>query len=120
MGKIIVIAIISVLGYQNQVAVLKYIGYLKDVSSVIQTYTEIDSFKAQLTEYANENEGRLPENLGEWLNQNFKSAQKNDMSLDHFGTPYQVVLDQGTANALLISCGPDKACGTDDDIELRL
>lgn len=118
MGKLIVMVIMAVLGYQNQVAVAKYLEYLKNASPLIQTYMEMDSFKTKMAEYVQVNEGRLPENIGEWINQNFKSAQKSDMSLDFFGTPYQMAQDQNASRVYLKSCGPDKECSTDDDIEM--
>ena len=118
MGKVIVMIIIGFLGYQNQVAVVKYFGYLKNVSPLIQTYLEMDSFKAKMAEHVQVNEGRLPENIGEWLNQNFKSAQNKDVSVDFFGTPYQMVHEQDSSRVFLKSCGPDRECNTADDIEL--
>lgn len=119
-GKLIFLAIAGFLFYQNQAVVVKHIQDLKDVSPLIQTYLEINSFKIRLSAYASENEGHLPTNIGEWLNQNYKSSQKPDMGSDYFGTPYQVMIDQASSREFLLSCGPDKACSTPDDIELRL
>jgi len=120
MGKLISLIIFGVLGYQNQVMVVKNIQYLIHVTPIMQTYMEITSYKSKLIAYTVDNNGRLPENLGEWLNQNFKSVQKRDMSVDYFATPYQVALDKDTSKETLISCGPDKECGTGDDIVLEM
>lgn len=119
-GKLIFLLIVVGLGCQQQVMVAKYVQSLKTIQPLIMTYIETESFRGRLTEYAHNNEGRLPQDIGSWLNQNFKGKQKSDMSLDFFGAPYQVVFDRETARDYLLSCGPDRECHTDDDIAVKL
>ncbi len=123
-GKVIGVAVILLLGWQQQVLVRYYASYVANVSTIVQTYTEMESFRGSLSSYIQDNGGQPPVDLGTWLNKNFSNPAKPDLGIDFFGNPYQLdyeSIDWRTRHVVAIrSCGIDGHCITDDDLTVPL
>jgi hypothetical protein len=57
--------------------------------------------------------GSLPRNLASYLRQNMDS-QGTDVTKDPWETPYELVEEYGAV--YVRSCGPDRLCGSRDDV----
>ena len=58
-------------------------------------------------------QGELPRDVTDFLQGSFTS-RGNQPGMDAWGTPFE--LDEDASSFTLRSCGPDRRCGTDDDV----
>ncbi len=117
LGKIVTFVVFTVLGYQYQDIALKHAQVLYDVYPLMQTYLEMTSYSSRLNSYISEN-GEMPFDLPEWLNQNFTVKTGKEPGVDYFDTPYEGSEDE--EDYVLRSCGRDTYCETEDDLKVAL
>ncbi|MDX2226943.1 MAG: hypothetical protein SFY92_07635 [Verrucomicrobiae bacterium] len=83
------------------------------VHQTAQTSLQLRSYKSLLSLYFQEN-GKLPDDLGEWLRQEFNLSTGKDAALDAWGQPFVKFVEGGTQG--IRSPGPDGVTGTEDDM----
>jgi hypothetical protein len=114
LGKLITAGTLVGLGWQQQELLLAQAKRLSEAYPAIRTYVEMSSYRTGLAAYMAAEEGRVPPDLGTWLNETYSSNVKQDAGVDFFGTPY--TLERESARVILRSCGADRSRGTDDDL----
>ena len=61
--------------------------------------------------------GRMPENLDELVTKNERGmSELEELNLDPWDTPYELIEGDTPREFEVISCGPDRSPGTEDDI----
>ena len=91
---------------------VKYGVMAKEASRYTVTYFNMSNYVTALEHHTQEY-GSLPQDLAGFLRRRFES-KKHDPSLDAWDTPYQIM--DGEPQFALLSCGPDHACETSDDV----
>ncbi len=116
-SKLVTLAVLSFIGYQYQDIALENAKTLQDVTPLIRTYVEMTSYSSGLKTYISEN-GQMPWDLTDWLNQNFTVKTSKEPGMDYFGTSYQG--DDIEGAYILRSCGRDTVCYTKDDLKVTI
>jgi hypothetical protein len=117
--KLITLAILGALAWQHQALLRDKVDLVRQVPELTNTYVEMRSYRIQLMRHMNDNDGRPPGNVQDWLRRHFENPAKADPALDHFGTPYRLETRRSEGPALR-SCGPDGRCGNADDLLVPL
>lgn len=108
--------LLAIIAGQYAGALTRHLGFLGRLYPVTLTQMEMSSYRAQLQLYLDGHDNRWPDDLSAWLRASFMAIGDKDPAVDRFGTPY--VADDDFGRPVLRSCGPDRACPTDDDLVL--
>ncbi len=80
------------------------------------TETKLNSFKKIVTIYSANNNGNLPDNFEQFLNEMFEDDQREINRKDAWGIEFVYRYNSANNSYQFISAGPDKQIDTDDDI----
>ena len=72
----------------------------------------------QMLDYEYLRKGRYPAEarFQAWMQENFKENQFRELASDTWGTPFEYTTGEGAKTFRLVSAGPDREHGTDDDL----
>jgi hypothetical protein len=88
-----------------------------------QTLTEMSAIAAALdAEHVSLHRYPDSSELAGFIRQWIPDTRGRDPSVDHWGVPFRLELeeeDSASVGYVLRSCGPDRICGTEDDITRR-
>jgi len=114
--KMLPIAVIGFVAYQNSTALKKGLDVVSKVQTTLASVEINNIARAIRIDY--EDSHRLPlDNFSQFLKQNMVEASgksTRDHSRDSWGTPYR--LQQTATGFAILSAGPDKVWETADDI----
>lgn len=117
-GKLITLLVLGFLAWEHQALLADKARLARHLPDIANTYMEMRSFRVPLIRYMDDNDGRAPRDLPSWLRRHFDNPAKEDPAVDHFGRPYRVEAGRFRETTLR-SCGPDRACRTEDDLVVR-
>lgn len=90
----------------------KYFVMMKNASLYTLTYSNLSQYVTALERHWAEHSA-LPPDLAAFLRAGFTS-KGHDPTLDQWDNPY--LLTESESQFTILSCGPDRACRTDDDL----
>jgi len=90
----------------------RYYVVLRHASYYFMAYANLSKFVASLENYYLRRR-TMPPDFGDFLRDNF-DARSGDVSVDPWRTPYQ--LDEQSRTFTVTCCGPDRDCGSKDDL----
>ena len=114
--KVLPLSLLGYAGYEGTAEVLEMGEQMHILVQDYATRLEMQSIlKAMIMEEAIDNP---PEDFTAFLKKNLKSMG-NTQHVDSWGSPYELWEDHD-GTLLIVSCGPDKECETEDDLEVAL
>jgi hypothetical protein len=113
-GKLLAVAVILFLGWQQQTAIAAHLGPLQYAVPRVRTYLEMNRYESELKLMLQRGE-QPPRNISAWLDERYLPELGRPASRDLFGNLYRLDRDR-THGWVLRSCGPDALCLTEDDL----
>jgi len=95
--------------YEDSVATAQYVVTAGDLRSI-----------GMMLDYEMMRRGRYPrqERFHLWMELTFKENQLNDLGVDHWGSAYVYTVSNDLKTFVLLSPGPDRLLGTQDDLKI--
>lgn len=116
MKKLVVLLVLVALGWFFRAPLGDLMDRARGLGPKMKTEMDMRGYEDALVAFI-EREGRPPGDLEGWLDRNFSpKGPDQPASRDRYGTPYQVNRDGERGIYVLRSCGPDRQCGTEDDL----
>lgn len=120
MKNLVVLVLLVAVGWFFRAPLGDLLDQVKSLGPRMKTTMDMEGYEDNLVAYI-EREGRPPRDLQAWMDDNFTAKGPDQpASRDRYGTLYQVQRDSERGIYVLRSCGPDRACSTEDDITVDL
>ena len=119
--KIVVICVLIGIGWVFRSQIVQQWNVVRGGPKHLSTWMEMNKFADDLEAYTEER--APPDNFSSWIDRRFpaheKRGVKRNLSMDRYGSLYRLRNDR-QRGLIVISCGPDQVCPSDDDIEVEV
>lgn len=119
LGKLVTLGVLGALGWQHQALLKDKLQLVRHTVPTFQTYRAMRAIRSPLAKYAQEHGGRYPSNVNAWIAESVDGRGNENVGHDFWGNPYRISREPDR-EYYLRSCGPDGACGTEDDLLVKI
>lgn len=113
-GRLIALIVMGFLGWEHKGALEPHLAMVREARPLVITYTEMRQYRPALIAEIRRNGGQAPPDAHAFLDGRFHRGERR-ASDDLWGSRYRI--ERGDHRRwYLRSCGPDRACRTEDDL----